>query len=71
MPIGTDVQLRVMLPDGETAFIVDGRVVDVPTDSLGFMVLLEQEDVEPSEDIYITIDLDNAWLQGPTSPPDE
>lgn len=65
MPEGTDLQLRVVLPDGKTAFVADGRVeaaID-EDDFTGLSVRLEPENVSPSEDIYITIDLDSDWLR--------
>ena len=68
MSPGTELQVRVLLPEGETAFIAEGRVVesDRTSDTTGLSVLLHADDAAPSEDIYITIDLDNDWLQGTT-----
>ena len=66
IPMGTEIQLRVLLQDGQTAFLVDGQVVDL-VDGQGFRVLLSPQDAAPSEDIYITIDLDSQWEDSPPS----
>ncbi len=68
MAAGTELQVRVLLPSGETAFIAEGRVMEAVTDGAapGLRILLSQDDVSSSEDIYITIDLDNDWLQSTT-----
>ena len=65
MPAGTDLQVRVIMGDGTTAFIAEGRVVESRrnTDKPGLSILLEPDDSPPSEDIYITIDLETDWLQ--------
>ena len=68
MSVGTIVQVRIVTPDDATAAVVDGRVVESVrnADAKGLSIVLDKEDVAPSEDIYITIDLDSDWLQSST-----
>ena len=65
MEPGIELQVRVLLGDGSTAFVADGRVVESvrTSEAQGLYVILAEEDAPPSEDIYITIDLDSDWLQ--------
>ena len=68
MEPGTEIQVRVLLPDDTTVFVAEGRVIEsIRTgDPRGLSILLDEEDVAPSEDIYITIDLDRDWLDSPS-----
>ncbi len=64
----TPLQIRAIRPSGKTAFIAEGRVTQTgkAKGARGLWVELNPEDVNPSEDIYITIDLESNWLENPS-----
>ena len=67
MEPNTPLQIRIMQTTGETVFVSEGRVIESsrPDARPGLWVQLNDIDVAPSEDIYITIDLDGGWSDGP------